>query len=93
MKKLFALLIGLMISTAAIAEPSADFQTISIEDGLSKNEKRVRDAAVKITDGYGHGSGSIIKYHDLQLVLTAQHVASGHIGILLSMVIQLRPVF
>lgn len=80
MKKLFALLIGLMISTAAIAEPSADFQTISIEDGLSKNEKRVRDAAVKITDGYGHGSGSIIKYHDLQLVLTAQHVASGHIG-------------
>lgn len=80
MRKLFALLMGLMISTTAFAEPSGDFQTISIEDGLSKNEKKVRDAAVKITDGSGHGSGSIIKYYDLQLVLTAQHVTSGHIG-------------
>jgi hypothetical protein len=80
MKKLFALLIGLMISTTAMAEPSIDFQTISIEEGLSKNEKKVREAAVKITDGYGHGSGSIIKYYDMQLVLTAQHVANGRIG-------------
>ena len=80
MKKLFALLMGLMISTSAIAEPTGDFQTISIENGLNKNEKKVREAAVKITDGYGHGSGSIVKYYDMQLVLTAQHVASGRIG-------------
>jgi hypothetical protein len=80
MNKLFVLLMGLMISTTAIAEPTGDFQTISIENGLNKNEKKVREAAVKITDGYGHGSGSIIKYYDLQLVLTAQHVASGPIG-------------
>jgi hypothetical protein len=80
MRKLFALLMSLMVSTTAIAEPTGDFQTVSIEDGLNKNEKRVRDAAVKITDGYGHGSGSIIKYYDLQLVLTAQHVADGPIG-------------
>ena len=69
-----------MVSTAAIAEPSGDYQTISINDSLTRVEKKVRDSAVKITDGYGHGSGSIIKYHDLQLVLTAQHVASGYIG-------------
>ena len=31
MRKLFALLMGLMISTTAFAEPSGDFQTISIE--------------------------------------------------------------
>ena len=30
MKKLFALLIGLMVSTAAIAEPSGDYQSFSI---------------------------------------------------------------
>jgi len=80
MKKLFALLLGMMVSTSAVADPIGDFQTISIEEGLSKNEKKVREAAVKITDGYGHGSGSIIKYYDMQLVLTAQHVANGRIG-------------
>ena len=50
MKKLLALLLGLSISTTAIAEPAGDFQTISIEDGLDRNERRVREAAVKITD-------------------------------------------
>ena len=80
MKKLFALLIGLMVSTAAMAEPSGDYQTISINNSLTRIEKKVRDSAVKITDGYGHGSGGIIQYYDLQLVLTAQHVASGQIG-------------
>ena len=80
MKKLLALLLGLSISTTSMAEPSGDFQTISIEDGLDRNERRVREAAVKITDGFGHGSGGIIQYRDLQLVLTAQHVADGRIG-------------
>ena len=80
MKKLLTILMGMVISTAAIAQPAGDFQTVSIEEGLNKNEKKVREAAVKITDGYGHGSGSIIKYYDMQLVLTAQHVASGRIG-------------
>ena len=50
MKKLLALLLGLSISTTAIAEPAGDFQTISIEDGLDRNERRVREAAVKITE-------------------------------------------
>ena len=80
MKKLFALLIGLMVSTAAIAQPSGDYQTISINDSLTKTERKVRDSAVKITDGFGHGSGGIVQYRDLQLVFTAQHVANGRIG-------------
>ena len=80
MKKLFILLMGLMVSTAAIATPSGDYQTISINDSLTKTEKKVRDSAVKITDGYGHGSGGIVQYYDLQLVFTAQHVANGRIG-------------
>ena len=77
MKKLFALLIGLMVSTAAVAQPSSDYKTISINDSLTKTEKKVRSSAVKITDGHGHGSGAIVNYYDLPLVLTAQHVASG----------------
>jgi hypothetical protein len=80
MKKLLALLLGLSISTTAIADGSSNFQTISIEEGLDRNERRVRDAAVKIADGYGHGSGGIVQYYDMQLILTAQHVASGRIG-------------
>ena len=80
MKKFLTLLLGLSISTASMAEPSGDFQTVSIETGLDRNEKRVREAAVKITDGYGHGSGGLVQYRDLQLVLTAQHVADGRIG-------------
>ena len=80
MKKLLALLLSLSVSTTAIADTGSDFQTISIEDGLDRNERRVRDAAVKVTDGRGHGSGGIVQYHDLQLVLTAQHVADGRIG-------------
>jgi hypothetical protein len=80
MKKLLALLFSISISTTAIADTGGDFQTISIEDGLDRNERRVREAAVKIADGHGHGSGGIVQYYDLQLVLTAQHVASGRIG-------------
>ncbi len=80
MKKLLALLLGLSISTTAIADGGGEFQTISIEEGLDRNERRVREAAVMITDGYGHGSGGIVQYYDMQLVLTAQHVANGRIG-------------
>ena len=74
MKKLLMLLLGLSISTTAIADGSGDFQTISIEDGLDRNERRVREAAVKIVDAHGHGSGGIVQYYDMQLVITAQHV-------------------
>ena len=46
-------------------------------------EKRVREAAVRVTVPFtgGHGSGSYIKYKDLNLIFTAQHVADGELGV------------
>ena len=43
-------------------------------------EKAVRNAAVKVATPRGHGSGGLIKYKDMTLVLTAQHVADGALG-------------
>ena len=41
----------------------------------------MREAAVRVvTSRGGHGSGSLIKYKGLTLVLTAQHVADGGLG-------------
>ena len=47
---------------------------------MSSVEKKVREASVKVSTGGGHGSGGLIRYKDLQLVLTAQHVADGMLG-------------
>ena len=43
-------------------------------------EKKVRNAAVKVVTSGGHGSGTVVDYKDVTLVLTAKHVADGHIG-------------
>ena len=48
---------------------------------LTSNEKKVREAAAKIYSARGgHGSGGLIKYKDIQLILTAHHVADGELG-------------
>jgi len=48
---------------------------------LTNVESKVRDAAVKVyTPGGGHGSGGLIKYRGLQLILTAHHVTDGPLG-------------
>ena len=59
-------------------KPPADVVNVS----MSSVEKRVRDAAIKITVPFngGHGSGSYLIYKDMHLVLTAQHVTSGPLG-------------
>ena len=49
MKKLLALLFSISISTTAIADVGGDFQTISIEDGLDRNERRVRESVCVCT--------------------------------------------
>jgi len=57
-------------------------KTIPVSSHMSRTEKDVRNAAVKVkryTEG-GHGSGSLIQYKDVQLVLTAQHVADSIVG-------------
>lgn len=60
---------------------------IEVSDGanasMSNIEKKVRQASVKVSRfGGGHGSGSVIDYKGMNLVLTAQHVASDDIGTL-----------
>ena len=45
-----------------------------------KHKRKVRGAAVKVVTGSGHGSGTVIEYKDLTLVLTAKHVADGVLG-------------
>ena len=66
-------------SHAATYKPGMPIEVIN--KGMSNIEKNVRKAAVKVmTDGGGHGSGSVIQYKDLQLVFTAQHVTELDIG-------------
>lgn len=51
-----------------------------VSKSLSSVERKVRNAAVKVVTGGGHGSGTVIQYKDLTLVLTAKHVADGVLG-------------
>jgi len=43
-------------------------------------EKKVRNAAVKVMSGGGHGSGTYVKYKGFHLIITAAHVTVGEIG-------------
>tara|TARA_B100000886_G_scaffold335826_1_gene293587 strand:- start:1204 stop:1944 length:741 start_codon:yes stop_codon:yes gene_type:complete len=51
-----------------------------INKSLSVVERKVRAAAVKVVTTSGHGSGTVVQYKDLTLVLTAKHVADGVLG-------------
>tara|TARA_R110002020_G_scaffold137624_3_gene306966 strand:- start:707 stop:1405 length:699 start_codon:yes stop_codon:yes gene_type:complete len=59
-------------STATIVE--------SVNSSFSKVELKVRNAAVRVWTGGGHGSGSYLVHKGFHFVLTAQHVASGPLG-------------
>lgn len=78
--KLFLIsLIGIMPAYAADYQPKQPTEKIS--KGMSPVERNIRNAAVKVSPpGGGHGSGSIIKYKDINLVITAQHVADKPLG-------------
>ena len=56
----------------------------SLKPALSSNksiEERVRDAAVRVITANGtSGSGTLISYKGLTMVLTANHVAGGSLG-------------
>ena len=79
--KLFALMLAMMTPAhAADYTPAMPIDHVeTIKDSV---EKRVREAAVRVTVPFtgGHGSGSYIQYKDLKLVFTAQHVADGELG-------------
>ena len=59
-------------------KPEAPVEKIS--KSLSSVERKVRGAAVKVVTSGGHGSGTVVEYKDLTLVLTAKHVADGVLG-------------
>jgi S1-C subfamily serine protease len=72
----------LMGATPAITETTKELKTepVEVSASLTKIEKSVRDSSVKVLTGNGHGSGGLIRYKDMQLILTAQHVTNGSLG-------------
>jgi len=73
----------LLIGNNAFAEPYAPAPPIEQISAKSTSiEKQIRQGAVRVTVPFtgGHGSGSYIKYKDIHLVLTAQHVVNGRLG-------------
>ena len=83
MKLLFMLTMALMLSCGTSGgnsyTPRGPAEKVSQE--LSSTEKQVRSAAVKIvTSGGGHGTGSLVKYKDLTLIVTARHVTDERVG-------------
>tara|TARA_R110002110_G_scaffold315174_1_gene528279 strand:- start:641 stop:1372 length:732 start_codon:yes stop_codon:yes gene_type:complete len=79
-------LLGAFFSSATVMASGAPgaasvHRTIEISSQFSEIETNVRGAAVRVvTSDGGHGSGSLVQYKDMQLVITAQHVTSEIIG-------------
>jgi len=60
-------------------KPTPPVETVS--SSMSSAEKKVRSATVKVVvPGGGHGTGALIQYKDVQLIITAQHVADRIVG-------------
>lgn len=68
-------------SEASVPSINTSFSTEPVSSVMSATEEKVRAAAVRVvaTRG-GHGSGSLVKYKGLTLVITAKHVANGSLG-------------
>lgn len=91
-KLLSLLLIGLFfvsahatVDSTPLTKSENDFVEVSdsVNSSFTNVEKKVRAAAVKVVRfNGGHGSGSLIDYKGLPLVITAQHVTSDAIGTL-----------
>ena len=81
------ILLALIFASTAAADDNISIsnnnlktEAVEVSSKMSSVEKRVRSASVRVVSGQGHGSGGIIRYKDIQLVLTAQHVADGMLG-------------
>jgi len=81
-KYILLLLSLLMVSGTAMAKNEIALPAENVSSNMRSVEKKVREAAVKVTKPFmgGHGSGSYVIYKDLHLVFTAQHVADGVLG-------------
>ena len=76
MQSLF-LFLNLFFASFAWGDEKSNDNTITTEPvsaSMTKTEKKVRMAAVKVMVGSGHGSGSLIKYKGSQFIITANHV-------------------
>lgn len=76
-------LLGILLCSPAASatnyKPAPPVETVS--SSMSTAEKKVRSATVKvIVPGGGHGTGALIQYKDLQLIITAGHVANKIVG-------------
>ncbi len=81
MKYLHIMMIALMsIALPVKAESTVPAPVEQVNSSMNMAQKKVREAAVKINTGGGHGSGSYVVYRDAHLVFTAQHVTDGPIG-------------
>lgn len=81
--KYLAIIMSLLFSFGALAQEYKPVLPVdSAKSSMLSMEKKIRSAAVRVTIPFngGHGSGSYIKYKDIHIVITAQHVASGKIG-------------
>jgi hypothetical protein len=77
---LFALLFSFSAAAAETYKPLLPVDNMTIN--MSSIEKNIRNSAVRVTLPFngGHGSGSYIKYKDVHLVITAQHVTDAALG-------------
>ena len=77
------LLMGILLcSQSAAAQQEIRSPTETVNSSMRVLEKKIRSAAVKVTNPYlgVHGSGSYIIYKDIHIVITAQHVVNGALG-------------
>ena len=79
MLKFITIIMAFLTMPAAAADYTPNMPVEHVELGASSVEKSIRSAAVRVSVPFtgGHGSGSYIKYKDLHLVITAQHVVDG----------------
>ena len=81
--KIFTLILTFIFGVAHAGDYTPSLPVDHIDTSAASVEKKVRESAVRVTAPFngGHGSGSYIRYKDLNLVFTAQHVAEGALGV------------
>jgi len=83
MNKLLTLLLISLFFVTGTAKPEHIEVSETVNSSFSIVEKKVRNAAVKVSSFEGgHGSGSVVDYKGMHLVITAQHVTDDSIGTL-----------
>jgi len=84
MYRLLVFLGALCVAASAYGQsPTPQIKTSDVADSrLTSIEKKARAAAVKVIDNHegGHGSGTVVTYKDVQLVITANHVTPKIVG-------------